>query len=177
MYANRALRTVAPIRFDAWLAPVVDTTGAYYTGTGSPDLATLEAFDIGEVVFHPPAILPLLASAARVDVAHPSNQILGGLGPFDPPAFTRPGLTAVYEFLVTGLVSGAGLTGRFEVVDDLGAVVATRDVTDTTLTAYTTTFTAPGGPRFYELRAKLLASAGPSDYCTPVFAALRISWS
>lgn len=175
---NRALRTVSPIRYDAWLAPIVDTTGAYYTGSGSPNMATLEARDIGAVdSFQAPAFVPLLAGSPRVDVASPAAQTVGGFGPLSPGNHARPGYQIVYELVLTGLVSGGGLTGRFELRDDLGATVATVDVTATTFTAYTTSMTAPTGPRTYELRGYLLTSAGPSDYCTPVAAAIRISWS
>lgn len=175
---NRALRTVSPIRYDAWLAPIVDTTAAYYLGTGAPNVATLEAREIGVVdSFQAPAFLSLLAGSPRVDVADPAAQTVGGFGPLGPGDHARLGYQIVYEVILTGLVSAGGLTGRFELRDDMGATVATVDVTDTTLTAYTATMTAPTGPRTYELRGYLLTSSGPSDYCTPVAAAIRVSWS
>lgn len=178
MYANRALRTVSPIRYDAWLAPVVDTVGAYYTGTGSVNLTTLQARDIGPVdAFQPPVFLPLLAGAPRVDVAAPANQIVGGFGPHEPPEFARPGYLLTYELVLTGLVSSGGLTARFNLIDDLGATVATLDVTDTDATAYGGSMTIPTGPRTYTLVGYLLSSSGPSDFCTPLAAAIRIAWS
>lgn len=155
-----------------------------------PELADAVWGAVGDIVENParlaelatalgvptPRFVPLLAGRACVDLTT-ADLVGGSPGAFAPADYALGGLTLALALRVGGSVSGAGLTGVVELVDDLGATVATLNVTATTTTHHTAAVAVPGAPRVYELRARLTTSSGPSDCLTLTGAALRLSWS
>lgn len=124
----------------------------------------------------PPVFLSL-CGATVVDLA--SWRIAGGTGSaIDPAAFVRPGRSATWALVVQGIVSAPGIIAEVALIDDLGATVASVDLTDSSGNAIVMdSFSAPNAARYYSLQARLSTTPSPGDYGVVVAASIRITWS
>lgn len=124
----------------------------------------------------PPVFLSLCGSTV-VDLA--SWRIAGGTGgSLDPALFVRAGRSAAWALVVQGVVSAPGIVAEVALIDDLGATVATVELTDSSGNAVVIdSFSIPNAARYYSLQARLSTAPGPGDYGVIIAASIRIIWS